>query len=96
MASRQPVITGVPCLSRTMTASCMKVTVQSASYSGTTPIKVWRKPGIRCPLIGNPNWIWSKSKSPLRVDCWVCPIALPALTFGDSSSMLTTGASVEK
>ena len=47
--SRQPVSTDVPCLSRTMTASRMKVNAHSASHRGPTPIKVWRKPVIRCP-----------------------------------------------
>ena len=96
MVSRQPVCTGVPCFSLTMTASRMKVTVQLASYSGPTPIKVWRKPGMRCPLIGNPDGIWGKSKSPVPVYCWVFPVAVPTLTFGAERSMLTTGVSAEK
>ena len=96
MASCQPVSTGVPCLSCTMTASCVKVTVHSASHSGPTHIKVWHEPGMRCPLIGNPNGRWGKSKSPVPVDCWVCPVAVPNLTFGAARSFLATWASVEE
>ena len=96
MASRQPVSTGVPCLSRTMTASRVNVTVQSASHSRPTPIKAWRKPVMRCPLIGNPDGRWVKFKSPVPVDCWVCPVSVPNLNFGAKRSMLNTGESVEK
>ena len=39
---------------------------------------------------------WGKSKSPVPVDCWVFPVAVPTLTFGAERSMLTIGASVEK
>ena len=74
----------------------MKVTVQLESHSGHTPIKVWRNPSMRCPLIGNPNGRWGKYKSPVSVDCWVCPVAMPTFTFGAARSMLTTGASMEK
>ena len=63
-ASYHLVRTGMPCWLRTITASCMKVTVQSASQGGPTPIKVWRETGIRCPVIGNPDGRWGK-KSPL-------------------------------
>ena len=38
--SRHPVSTGVPWVSRTITVSRVKVTVQSASQIGPTPIKV--------------------------------------------------------
>ena len=53
VASHQLVSTAVPCLLRKMTASHVKVTALSASQREPTPIEVWRKPGIRCPLIGN-------------------------------------------
>ena len=79
-----------------MTASRVKVTVQSESQSRHTPIKVWRKPGMRFPLIGNPDGVWGKSKCPVPVDCWVFPVAVPTLTFGAERSMLTLGASAEK
>ena len=52
VASRQPVSTAVPCLSCTMTALRVKVTAQLASHKGPRTIKVWLKPGIMCPLIG--------------------------------------------
>ena len=55
-------------------ASRVKVTVQLALYIGPTPIKVWRKTGMRCPLIGKLDGIWGKSKPPVPVDCWVCPV----------------------
>ena len=96
MAARQPVITGVPCLSCTTTSSRVKLTVQSASHSGPTPIKVWQKPGMRCPLIGNPDGRWGKSKFPVPVDYWVFPVSVPTLAFGAARYMLNTGASVEK
>ena len=95
MASLQLVITAVPCLLRTVTASRVKVTVQSESHSGTTPTKVWRKPGMRCPFIGNPDGRWVKSRSPVSVDCWVFPVAVSTVTFGAARYMLTTGASKE-
>ena len=47
VASRQPVNTDMPFLSRTMTAARVKVTAQSASHRGPTHIMVWWKPGIR-------------------------------------------------
>ena len=96
MASLQPVSTDVPFLSRTMMASRVKVTVQSASYSGPTHNKVRRKPGTRCPLIGNPDGRWGKSRSPVPVDCWVFPVAVPTITFGAVRSMLTSGESMAK
>ena len=65
-----------------MTVSRVKVTVKSASQFGTTPIKVWQKPSMRFPLIGNPDGRWGKSKSPVPVDCWFCPVDVPTLTFG--------------
>ena len=74
----------------------MKVTVKSSSQSGPTPIKVCRKPGMRCPLMANSDWIWGKSNSPVPVDCWVCSVDVPTLNFGAKRSMLTIGASVEK
>ena len=95
-ASRQPVSTDVPCWSRTIKASCVKVTVQSESHIGPIPIKVWRKPSMSCPLIGNTDGRLGKFKSPVPVDCWVCPVAVPNLTFGAERSMLTIGESVEK
>ena len=73
----------MPCWSRTMTASHMMVTVQSASQIGPTPIKVWQKLCMSCPLIVNPDGRWGKSKSPVPVDFWICPVAVPTLTFGD-------------
>ena len=90
------VSTGVPCWYRAITALSVKVTVQSASHSGPTPIKVWRKPGMRCPLIENSDGRWGKFKSPVPVDCWVCPVAVPTLNVGAERLMLTMGASAAK
>ena len=50
---------------------------------------------MRFPLIGNPDGRWGKSKSPVPVDCWVLPVAVPTLNFGAERSMLTIGESVE-
>ena len=94
--SRQPVSTDVPCLLHTMTASRMKATAQSASHRGPTPIKVWRKPVIRCPLVVNSYGIWGKANLPVPVYCCVCPVAVPTVTLGAARSTLTTGASAEK
>ena len=96
MASIQPVSTGVSCLSRMIMVLRVKVTVQSSSHSGPIPTKVWRKPGMRCPLIGKTDGIWVKFRSPVPVDCRVCPIAVSTVIFGAARSMLTTGASMEK
>ena len=96
VASRQTVSTDVPCLLHTMTASRVKVTVQSASHRGPTHIKVCRKPGIRCTFIGNSDGIWGKSRLTVPADCWVFPVAVPTVTFGAALSMLTAGSSVEK
>ena len=51
---------------------------------------------MRCPLIGNYDGRWGKSNSPVPVDFWVCPVAVPTLNFGAERSMLTIGASAEK
>ena len=80
----------------TFTREAVKVTVQSASKSGSTHIRVWRKPDIICPMIGNPEGIWGKFKSPVPVDCFVWPVAVPTLTVGAERLMLTMGASAEK
>ena len=94
--SRHPVSTGVPQASRTITAARVNVTVQSASQIGSTPIKVWWKPGIICPVIGNTDESWGKFKSPVPVDFCDWPVAVPTLTLGAERSMLTMGASAAK
>ena len=93
---RHPVRTGVPQVSCTIAAACVNVTVQSASQSGTTPIKVWRKTGIICPVIGNTDGSWGKFKFPMSVDCCDFPVAVPTLTFEAKRSTLTMGASAAK
>ena len=47
-------------------------------------------------MSGNSGGRWGKARSPVSVDCWVCPIAVPTVNFGDAISMLTTGAYVAK
>ena len=93
---RHPVSTGVPQVSHTITAERVNVTVQSVSQSVPTPIKMWRKPGIICPIIGNPDGIWGKFKPPLPVDCCDWPVAVPTLNFGAERLTLTMGESAEK
>ena len=90
--SRQPVGTAVPSFSITVTALRVKVTVQSASHRGLTHIKVWRNPGMRCPLVGNSDRIWGKDKFPIPSDCCFFPVSLPTVTLGAARSMLTTGS----
>ena len=51
--SRQPVSTGIPFASLTITAARVNLTVQFASHSGPTPIKVCLNPGMICPVTGN-------------------------------------------
>ena len=93
---RHPVSTGVPQVSHTITAERVNVTVQSASQSGPTPIKVWRKPGIICPLIRNPDWSWGKFRSLVPVDCCDWPVPVPTLTFGAERLTLNMGSSAAK
>ena len=90
--SRHPVSTGVPRESLTITAACVNVTVQSASQSGPTPIKVWRNPSTICPVIGNPDGGWGKFNSPVPVDCCDWPVAVTTLNFGAERLTLTMGA----
>ena len=79
-----------------MTASRVKVDVQSESQSGPIPIKIWRNAGMGRLLIGNPGGRWVKSKSPVPVNFWVFPVDVPTLTIGAERYMLNIRASVEK
>ena len=74
----------------------MNVNVQSASHSEPTRIKVCRNLGMICPVTGNPEGIWRRFNSPVSVDFWDRPVAVPTFTFGAERSMLTMGASAEK
>ena len=89
--SHQPVSTSVPCLTRTMTALRVKVTVQLASHRVPTPIKVWHKPGIRLPLVGNSDVRWGKSKLPVPANCCVYPVFVRTVTLVAARYILTTG-----
>ena len=94
--SCHPVRTGMPRASLTINAACVNVTVQSASHIRPTPIKVFWNPGMICPVTGNPEGIFGRFNSPVPVDCWDCPVAVPTVNFGAERSMLTMGASAEK
>ena len=72
------------------------VTVQSASHSGSTPIMICRKPGMMCPVTGNPEGSFGRFKSPVPAEFCDWPVAVPTVTFGAERSMLTMGASAEK
>ena len=86
----------MPRVSFTNNASRVKVTVQSASQSGPTPINVWQKPGIICPVIGNPDGSCGKFKSPVPVGFCVWTVAVPTLTVRANRSTFTMGASTAK
>ena len=47
-------------------------------------------------MIGNYDGRWGKARLHVPADFWVCPVAVPTVTFGAVRSMLTTGASVAK
>ena len=96
VASRQPVSTAMPFLSRTISNSHVKATAQSESHRVPTPIKLWRKSVIMCPLIGNSDGRWCKANLPVLADCCVCPVSVPTVTLDAARSMLPTGASVAK
>ena len=86
----------MPCESLTITAARVNVTVQSASHSGPTPIKVCLNPGMICPVTGNPEGSLERFNSPVPVEFCVWPVAFPAVTLGAERSVLTMGASAEK
>ena len=94
--SRHSVSTGMLCASLTITSALVNVTVQSASHSGPTPIRVCRNPGIICPVNGNPEVNFGRFNSPVPVEFCDWPVAVPTVAFGAERSMLTMGASAEK
>ena len=79
---RQPVSTGVPCGSLTTTGALVNVTVQSASHSGPTPIKVCLNPVMICPVTGKLAGSLGRLSLPVPVESWVWPVAVPTVTFG--------------
>ena len=91
--SRHPVSTGVPRASLTINAACVNVTVQSASHSGPTHIKVCWNPGMMCPVNGNPEGSFGRFNSPVPVEFWDWPVAVLIVTFGAKRSILNIGAS---
>ena len=94
--SRQPVITGLPCESPTITTTRVNVTVQSASHSGPAPIKLCLNPGMICPVTGKSQESLGVFNSPVPAELCVCPVAVPTVTLGAERSMFTMGASAEK
>ena len=80
----------------TINDAFVNVTVQSASQSGPNPIKVWRNPGMMCPVTGNPEESLGKFNSPVSVDCWDLPVAVPTVTFGSEGVTGSMEASSEK
>ena len=94
--SRHPVSTGMPRASLTITAAHVNVTVQSASHSGPTNIKVCLKPGTICPVTGNSEGSFGIFYSPVPVQYCYWTVAVPTVTFGSERSMLTMGESAEK
>ena len=91
--SRQPISTGLPCASLTITATRVNVTVQSASHSRPTPIKVCLNPGMICPVTGNPEGSLGKFNSHVPMDCCDWPVSVPTVTFRANMLTLTMGAS---
>ena len=85
----------MPCASLTITAARLNVTVQYASHSGPTPIKVCWKPGMIGPVTGNPEGSFGRFNSPVSVEFLDWPVAVPTVTFGAERSILTIGASEE-
>ena len=94
--SRQPISTGLPFESQTITAAYVNVNVQSASHSGPTPIKVCLNLGMICPVTGKSYGGLGIFSSPVPTELCVCPVAVPTVTLGAERSMLTMGASAEK
>ena len=94
--SLHPVSTGMSRASLTITAALVNVTVQSASHSGPTPIRVCQNPGMIFPVTGNPEGSYGRFNYHVPVEFCDWPVAVPTVTFGTDRSMLTMGASAEK
>ena len=73
---RHPLSTGMMRASLTITATRVNMTVQSVLYSGPTPIKVCRNPGMIFPVTGNPEGNFGRFKSPVPVDYWDWSVAV--------------------
>ena len=66
--SRHPVSTGIPFVSLTIKAARVNVTVQSASHSRPTPIRVCWNPVMICPVTWNPEGTFGRFNSPIPVE----------------------------
>ena len=75
--SRQPVNTGMPCESLTITSARVNVTVQSASHSGPTPIKVCLNPGMIYHVTRKSQGSLGVFNSPVPAEISVFPVAVP-------------------
>ena len=93
--SRHPVSTRMPHAFLTIIDARVNTTVQSASHSGPTPIKVCRNTGMICPVSGNPEGSFCRFNSPVPVEFCDWPIAVPTVNFEAERSMLTMVVSVE-
>ena len=69
----------MPRASLNITAACVNVTVQSASHSEPTPIRVCRNPGRICPVTGNPEGSFGRFNSPVPVEFCDWPVAVPTV-----------------
>ena len=94
--SLRPVSTGLTCASLNITAARVNVTVQSASHSEPTIIKVCLNPGMICPVTGKSEGSLGRFNSPVPVELCVWPVAVPTVTLGAEQSMLTMEASAKK
>ena len=86
----------MPRASLTITAARVNVTVQSASHSGPTHIRVCWNPGMICPVNGNPKGNFGIFNTPVPVEFWYWPVAVQTVTFGAERLILTIGASAEE
>ena len=72
------------------------MTVQSASHSRPTPIKLCLNPGMLCPVTGKSEGSLGRFNSPVPVEICVWSIAVHTVTLGAERSMFTMGSSAEK
>ena len=79
-----------------ITAAHVNVTVQYASHSGPTPIKLCRNPGMICPVTGNPEGSFGRFNSHVPCDCWDWPVDVPTDIFGAERSTLNMGVYAER
>ena len=86
----------MPRASLTITATRVNVTVQAASYSRPTPIRICRNPSMIYPVTGNPEGSLGRFNSPVPVEFCDWPVAVLTVTLGAECSILTIWASAEE